>query len=97
MLDFAEQLARARLAAEMSNHSNCSTPSDIEHQLKAFAEEANVEITFEDLSSLRAQCAKVRYDYDVHEYKSHENVVKSQGRAPLKCAMKVVEFGKGCT
>lgn len=108
-MNFAEQLALARLAAEMEDSSSCSASmNSIEsydmEQLRQFAEEANVHITFTDCSDLRVQCAKVRTEYELSLLRRSEKkrmpVVakkeKAQVRVPLKCAVKNVQFGFGC-
>jgi hypothetical protein len=110
-LDFAEQLALARVAAEVEDvYSSSSSVSmnsfesyDME-QLRQYAEEAGVSITFTDCSDLRVQCAKVRMEHEMallrrSEKKSKPVVAKkekAQVRVPLKVAVKNVQFGFGC-
>jgi hypothetical protein len=112
-LNFAEQLALARVVAEVEDvYSSSSSVSmnsfesyDME-QLRQYAEEAGVSITFTDCSDLRVQCAKVRMEHEMallrrSEKKSKPVIVKTkkekaQVRVPLKVAVKNVQFGFGC-
>ncbi len=111
-MDFAQQLVLARMAAEIDEcqqGSMCSSASGEStndfhlEQLKCFAEEAGVHISFVDNGDLSVQCARVRADHELAllresklawgQNKSH----KSQTRIPLKVAVKNVQFGLGCS
>ena len=110
-LGFAQQLALARMAAEVEDSYVSSSSASMDsfesydrEQLRHFAEEAGVHITFTDCSDLRVQCAKVRTDYELALLRQSEKKraplvakkEKVQVRVPLKCAVKNVQFGLGC-
>lgn len=112
---FAQQLILARMAAEIgtcqhgyeSLSSSSKSTNDFHlEQLKCFAEEAGVHITFINNGDLSVQCARARAEHELAllrererslgKDKLHKVVGKSQARMPLKIAVKNVQFGLGC-
>lgn len=112
-MDFAQQLVLARMAAEIdacqNGSASLSSSSRSTHdfhmeQLKCYAEEVGVHISFVDNGDLSVQCARVRAEHELALLRESERAFcqnkrvagKPQARVPLKVAVKNVQFGFGC-
>lgn len=99
-LSFEEQLARARLQAELerttsscnSSTSSKDTLSCDMKQLQQYADEAGVYIYFTNDKYLAIQCARARYKHEKEEIRKQRQV-----RTAMKLSVCNVVFGLGVT